>query len=74
MIRWIGLRKYRDKQNAPMITNDPRIDRTEVTRPAIPTISNCSSVSFILRIVSPGRNGDVAGNEAPIDSKIHSHI
>lgn len=71
MIRWIGLRKYRDKQNAPMITNDPKIDRIEVTRPAIPIVSSCSSVSVILGVVSSGRNREAAGNKPLIYRKIH---
>lgn len=71
MIRWIGLRKYRDKQNAPMIINDPKIDRTEVTRPVIPIISNCSSESVILSNLSFGRNRDTTGNEPLISRKIH---
>jgi hypothetical protein len=52
IIRWIGLRKCRDKLKVPRIVSTPRMERTEAQRSTMVRMRSCSSESVIVKFVT----------------------
>jgi hypothetical protein len=52
IIRWMGLRKCRDKLKVPIIVNIPRMERTEAQRSTMVRMRTCPSESDIATFVT----------------------
>jgi hypothetical protein len=52
IIRWIGLRKCRDKLKVPIIVATPRMERIEAQRSTMVRVWSCSSESDIVKFVT----------------------
>lgn len=52
IIRWMGLRKFRDKQKVPIIVAIPRMEREEAQRSTMARMYCWSSESVIMKFVT----------------------
>ena len=51
IIRWIGLRKCREKLNVPIIVATPKMESVEAQRPTIVRTRSCSFDSDMVDVV-----------------------